>query len=197
MKRIVLFVEGEGESDAMPGLVGRLLEEQKAWDSVFLDEHTFRVGQVNKLVKNEFYEWKRKLSASMKRPNLGGVLLVLDGDIDRVGSDPFCAAAVARSLTKEAAIVGAGTTYSVATVFALQEFESWLIAGIESLAGKTLPDGRVVAPAGVKAPPGDLEQSPRAAKEWLNKVVEGGYKPTRDQAELTKSVDLRLVRERG
>jgi hypothetical protein len=46
MKRIVLFVEGEGEADAVPKLVKRLLSEQNAWDAVSLDENTFRVGEV-------------------------------------------------------------------------------------------------------------------------------------------------------
>jgi hypothetical protein len=49
MKRIVLFVEGEGESDAVPKLVKKLLTEQNAWDVVFLDDAPFRVGEVTKL----------------------------------------------------------------------------------------------------------------------------------------------------
>ena len=197
MKRIVLFVEGEGESDAAPRLIKRLLTEQNAWDAVYLDEHPFRVGQVNKLVKDDYREWKRKLSASMKRPNVGGVLLILDGDVRKVGRDAFCAAIVARALAKEAMEVGAGSTFSVAIVFSRQEYESWLIAGITSFAGKTLPDGRLAAPADVKAPEGDVEKSPRDAKGWLSKVVQGGYKPTRDQAALTDLLDLQLVRDQG
>lgn len=61
MKRIVLFVEGEGESDAAPRLVKRLLTEQNAWDAVFLDEHPFRVGEINNLVKERLLKgiWKR------------------------------------------------------------------------------------------------------------------------------------------
>src|SRR5436309_8012696 len=98
MKRIVLFVEGEGEAEALPKLVKRLLTEQNAWDAVFLDNDTFRVGQVNKLVKNNCCEWKRKLAASLKRRNVGGVLLVLDADVKKVERGPFCAAKVASSL---------------------------------------------------------------------------------------------------
>jgi hypothetical protein len=54
VKRIVLFVEGEGEADAVPKLVKRLLTEQNAWDAVWLDEAAFRVGHVNWLVKDEY-----------------------------------------------------------------------------------------------------------------------------------------------
>jgi len=196
MKRIVLFVEGEGESVAAPRLIKRLLTEQNAWDAVFLDEHPFRVGQINKLVKDDCREWKRKLSACVKRPNVGGVLLMLDGDVRNVRGDAFCAATIAKALAKEAMPAGGGSTFSVATVFARQEYESWLIAGIQSFAGKTLPDGRMAAPADVKAPDFDVEENPRDAKGWLAKVVVGGYKPTRDQAALTDLLDLQLVRDR-
>jgi hypothetical protein len=108
MKRIVLFVEGEGEAEAVPKLVKQLLTEQNAWCTVSLDEDTFRVGEINKLVKNKYREWKRKLAASLKRRNVGAVLLVLDGDVKKVEGEPFCAAKVARSLASEAASVGGG-----------------------------------------------------------------------------------------
>lgn len=196
MKRIVLFVEGDGEATAIPQLVKRLLAEQQAWDAVILDERTFRVGAINKIVKDDYREWKRKLSASLKRRNVGGALLILDGDIKRVGNAPFCAAAVARSLAEVARSVGGGSTFSVATVFARQEYESWLIAGMESFAGKTFPDGRKVQTHAL-LPEGDLEATPRDAKGWLNKAIDGGYKPTRDQATLTQWLDLQIVRKRS
>jgi hypothetical protein len=195
MKRIVLFVEGEGEAEAVPKLVKRLLTEQNAWGAVSLDEDTFRVGHVNKLVKGKYHEWKRKLAASSRRRNVGGVLLLLDGDVDEVEGKAFCAGDVAKLLACEALAVGGGVKFSVAVVFAMQEYESWLIAGVESFAGKRLPDGRLIA-KDAKAPQGDLEKSPRGAKEWLSAVVEGGYKATLDQAALTDIVDLGAVRRR-
>src|SRR5260370_35058196 len=195
MKRIVLFVEGEGESDAVPRLIKRLLSEQNAWDAVNLDPDPFRVGEVNKLVKDGNREWKRKLAACLKRRNIGGVLLVLDGDVKNVGTKVFCAAEMAKALAGEAAAVGGGAKFSVAVVFARQEFESWLIAGVESCAGKRLPDGRLIAP-NAKAPVGNLEENPRNAKGWFDKVVEGGYKPTRDQAAVTELVALDAIRDR-
>jgi hypothetical protein len=195
MKRIVLFVEGEGEAEAVPKLVKQLLTEQNAWDAVSLDPNTFRVGEVSKLAKNNYHAWKRKLAASLKRRNVGAVLLVLDGDVEKVEGKVFCAANVAKSLASEAASVGGGVTFSVAVVFARQEYESWLIAGIQSLAGKRLPDGRVIAKE-AKAPEGNVEESPRNAKGWFSGVIEGGYKPARDQAALTDLVDLQTVRNR-
>ena len=189
MRRLILFVEGDGEADAVPTLVKRLLKEKGEWHDILLDDDPFRVGSVDKLVKADFRNWKRFLGASLKRPNVGGVLLILDGDIEKVGGKEFCAAAVAKSLAGAAMHVGAGETFSVAVVFARQEYETWLIAGVASLAGQRLPDGRLIKP-NAKAPEGDLEASPRDAKGWLRAIVDGGYKPTRDQAALTRLVDL-------
>lgn len=141
MKRIVLFVEGEGEAVAVPMLIRLHLTEQNAWDAVILDDHPFRVGQINKLIKDDFYEWKRKLKAALKRSNVGGVLLLLDGDIKKVGRKSFCAAEVAQSLAQSAKDVGGGAVFSVASIFVHQEYESWLIASFASLEGKELPDG--------------------------------------------------------
>lgn len=196
MKRIVLFVEGEGESSAVPKLVSRLLTELNAWHRVTLDPNVFRVGHAGRLVKDEYREWKRFLRAALKRPGVGGVLLLLDGDAERVGGQIFCASVLGKKLSAEATSVGAGQIFSIATVFARQEYESWLIAGIESLAGRVLPDGRAIK-SNLMPPDGDLEATPRDAKGWLRSVVQGGYKETRDQVALTEIVDLGLIRTRG
>jgi Domain of unknown function (DUF4276) len=195
MRRLILFVEGEGEADAVPRLVRRLLTAQGDWHDVLLDDRPFRVGSIDKLVKADFRDWKRFLGASLKRPDVGGVLLILDGDIEQVGGKAFCAAALAKSLAGAAIHVGAGRTFSVAVVFARQEYETWLIAGIASLAGRRLPDGRLID-SNARAPEGNLEAGPRNAKGWLSKIVEGGYKPTRDQAAFTKVVDIEVIRAR-
>ena len=196
MKKIVLLVEGEGDVKAAPILLERLLKQQKAWDVATPDRSPpLRVGGINRLAKTGYREWKRKLVSAMKRPNVGGILLLLDGDAKKLNGEDFCAAKAARELAAVARSEGGGVNYSVAVVFARQEFESWLIAGFESLAGKSLPNGRVIA-ANSTAPDGNLEENPRDAKGWLNRVIEGGYKPTRDQATLTKMVDLDAIRNR-
>ena len=195
MSRIVLFVEGEGERHAAPILVKRLISERAGWQGITLDPNPFRVGSLHRLFKANFRDWKRLLEASARKGDLGGVLLILDGDAEKFDGEKFCSARVARAFASEAQRVGAGSTFSVAVVFALQEFETWLIAGIASLAGKKLPDGRLFNP-GAKAPVSNLEESPRDAKGWLGKFVAGGYRPTRDQAALTELVELNAIRSR-
>ncbi len=196
MKRLVLFVEGDGDVGAVPTLLKRLLKERGDEFNVLLDNAPFRVGSIGKLVKSDFRDWKRYLEVSLKRPNVGGVFLVLDGDDHKVGEKEFCTAAQAKALASAAMNVGAGKTFSVAVVFARQEFETWLIAGIGSLAGQRLADGRLIA-SSAKTPDGDLEVAPRDAKGWISDIVEGGYKPTRDQAALTELIDLDVIRARN
>ncbi len=144
MRRLVLFVEGDGDVDAVPALVKRLITDAGEWYDILLDDNPLRVGEVSKLVREDFRDWKRLPAVSLKRPEVGGVLLILDGDIEKVGGTVFCAATIARSLAGAATHLGAGKTFSVAVVFARQEYETWLIAGLTSLAGKRLPDGRLI-----------------------------------------------------
>ena len=194
MKKVMIFAEGEGESAAAPALVARLFNDLGAWDAVTLAD-VFRVGQLGSLAKDDYKKWKRMLGAAAKTREFGGVLLLLDGDVKQPGGS-WCAVTAAKALVEQAVTQGAGSTYSLAVVFARQEFESWLIAGIESLACERTNDGRLIAPEGILPPEGDLENAPRDAKGWLNELMEGGYKPTRDQVELTRKVDIGSTRIR-
>jgi hypothetical protein len=199
-KRLVLFVEGEGDEKAIPVLVKHLLTEIQSWDCLYLDPYPFRVGMVADLFGRKENNWARFLGAVKKRPNLGGVLLLLDGDVSLAKGEEFCAARVGQDLSRRARKEGAGTLFSVASVFALQEFESWLIAGVESLAGKLLPpDNRPGVKEGVTVPEGNLEAAPRDAKKWLRQHMHSAYKQTIDQEPLTRLLveDLGPLRSSG
>jgi hypothetical protein len=196
-KRIVLFVEGEGDLTAVPALVKKLLTELGAWDCLSLDPDPFRIGAVTRLFEKKQENWIKKLQSAAKGGNLGGVLLLQDGDVTPKQGQPFCPRDIGRELSRHARAAGAGLHFSVASVFACQEFESWLIAGIESLAGKKLDNGRIEIPTNLKAPEGDLEQHPRDAKGWLNQCIPRGYNPVTDQELLTRAVDLDAIRQRN
>jgi hypothetical protein len=194
--KLVLFVEGEGDRDAV--LVKRILTAQQLWQGLSLDPQPFVVGELGKLVRNEASDWIRFLKAAAKsRRPLGGVLLLVDGDMDRLRGKPFCACEVARYLAGRAREAGGGVLFSVAVVAALREFESWLLAGVESLAGNLLTGGRPGVRAGTTSPSGDLEKAPRDAKGWLRKYMASGYKPTTDQRALTELVALDMIRQRN
>jgi hypothetical protein len=200
-KRLVLFVEGEGDAEAVPLLVKRLLNDidPSPWDCLFLDNDVMRVGGVPALTGRREAEWARFIGAACRRPRLGGILLVLDGDVPPAGQRVFCPGEVGRDLSRRAREAGAGSLFSVASVFALQEYESWLIGGVESLAGRPLPDGRPGIRAGTQAPD-DLERTIRGAKQWLGRHMESRtYKETLDQEALTRLLieDLGPLRQYG
>ena len=196
-KRLVLCVEGEGDVAAAPLLVKRLLTELQAWDCVWLDPNPLRVGGVTSLFGRKADNWNKKLQLAVERGGVGAVLLLQDGDVGAIPGQLFCAATLGRDLSQRRRNVGGGKLFSVASVFARQEFESWLIAGVGSLAGRSLPDGRAGIAAGVVAPPGDLEENPRDAKKWLKQRLPTGYAETTDQVLLTQMVEIKAIRERG
>ncbi|MDX1947816.1 MAG: DUF4276 family protein [Pirellulaceae bacterium] len=198
MRRLVLFCEGQGDELGVWQLTKRVLAPSDPWRWLVLDDAPFRTGDVSSLFKSDFSKWLKLLTAARKRPEFAGVVAVFDGDMDRVNKQPFCPKLHACQLAAAAQSVGAGSTFSLAVIFARQEFESWLIAGVESLAGQRLPpNSRPGVLSGTVAPSGDLELHPRGAKEWLSKAMEEGYLPTRDQGVLAKLVALDPIRNRN
>ena len=199
MKRLVLLGEGQGEEAALPVLVRKLIEERNCGDRLFVDKEVIRDSNPVKWNKAEskpdFTKWVSRVKIASRRDNLGGVLAVYDGDAPSFPAGPgirFCAANAAKQMACAAAQAGAGKVFSLVVVFACVEYESWIIAGIESLAGKRYSDGRPAVPSDLKFPPGDCEAH---GKKWLEKHCPG-YRPTLGQGELTELLDLNVVRKR-
>jgi hypothetical protein len=55
-KRLVLLVEGQGDAEAAPVLLKRLLGEYNAFEIVFPDPNPFRVSEYSKVSRNDFGE---------------------------------------------------------------------------------------------------------------------------------------------
>lgn len=203
MKRLVILGEGHGETSALPVLAKKILREKDSEQRLFVDEDIIRTHNPLGLVKwnrqqnqADYEKWLWYIRIAARRGNVGGILAVFDGDADKFpagANSPFCAATAARSMAVAAAHVGAGRNFSLAVVFACIEYESWIIAGAESLAGKSYKDGRPILPRDVIFPAGAPESH---GKRWLEKNC-SGYRPTRDQRPLTELVDLQVVRNKG
>lgn len=201
MKRLVLLGEGHGEVSALPVLVRRLLQEKDVGRLLFVDAEVIRTP-LSHLVKwdkaaqqPDYSQWIKRVRLAARRRDVGGVLAVYDGDFPRFpagSAAPFCAATAAKSLAAAAVSAGAGKIISLSVVFACPEYETWLVAGAESLAGRKLPDGRLVLPGDVQFPGGDPESR---GKGWLEQHCPH-YRPARDQASLTELLDFQVVRER-
>jgi hypothetical protein len=187
MNRLVLLVEGEGDVQAVPSLVGRLISQlpDDLQGHLFLDNAPMRIGGVHQVTGKRQGDLARHLGNAAKRPKLGAALLILDGDADRVEGQPFCAVEAARTIAQRATAAGAGTRFSFAAVFLRQEFESLLLAVADQLPG--LKPGVTL--------PSAPEENPRDAKRWLHENLADGYNPSDRQLDLTRAVkDWTLVR---
>jgi len=138
----------------------RLLTEMDAWSVVFLDEKPIVVGNIADLTAQQAKLGSRAQRVR-KRPKLGRSFCARW----RKGAnrkEEFCAAIFAR-LAQWARQAGAGTTFSLATVFACQEYESWCWPVPTVL--RPASGGRASGTsAGYDGPEGDLERAPRDAK---------------------------------
>lgn len=202
----MLFVEGRGDKTALPKLARRVITHLGANDALFVDAEPFTAKGIGSLVKDGCSNWHRWLSAAgTTRKNIGAVLLVLDGDAEKVPqsweqyvkqhkSADFCAYRVAAMLAHEARNARAGDAFSLAVVFAMKEFEAWLIGGVESLRGKGLAENRGSVPLSAVVPDIDVETK-RDAKGLLRELIPG-YDQTLDQAVLADHVDLAMVGQR-
>src|SRR5689334_25353403 len=135
MSRLVLCVEGDGDVEAGPALIGRLWSELPVeLQSSFVDSNPLRVGGLSQLTGKLSDKWLRYLRVAGQRPATTGVLLLLDADT--LEDDGGCVRDMARNLAEVARSAGGGNQFSVAIVFYKKEFESLLIACYPFLPGR-------------------------------------------------------------
>ncbi len=199
MKGLVLLGEGHGEVHALPILIRRLLEQRQTRGEFYVDPHVIRDGPSHLVKwdkgagKPDCSGWVKRIELAVRTRDVGAILAVYDGDAATFpagSNDAFCAMTAARLMAAAATSAGAGKMFSLSVVFACKEYETWIVAGIESLAGRRLPDGRLIIPAGTTFPPGEPETH---SKAWLLRNCPS-YRPRRDQASLTELLDLNVVR---
>lgn len=180
MKRLVLIVEGHGEISAIPSLVAQVQAALPLHlqGNLFLDGIPIRVRGIHNIMGRKSNKLINALGIAGKRSNLGAVLVVLDGDADQVEGASFCASTVAKVLASRARQARAGEMFSFGVVFLQPEYESILISVAEQFA-----ELKTDIPL-----PSNIEEAPRDAKGWLNANLKEGYRPTADQARLTRLV---------
>jgi hypothetical protein len=138
----------------------------------------FRVSRP-KVVKAGELERAVELCAR-KLGEVGAILVILDADDDlpcRLG--PL--------LLERAQGVRPG--WPIGVVVACREFESWFLAGVESLRGlRNLSRSAEIPPQ---------PEAIRGAKEWLRHRMENGYAETLDQPAFAHHLDLAQTRARS
>ena len=184
MPAIVPIVEGRGETAAFPLLLRRLLAEEYGRFDLTID-HPLAANGWHNLLRTGGIE--RFLERAALRANAAGIIVLLDLD------EADCAADLARELAARAR--GRGLHLPVAIVVAVQTYEAWFLASIETIRGQRVK-GQMFLPAEVE-PPSEPETI-RSPKDWLKeRLVAGrGYKEKQDMAPLTQLLDCALVRQR-
>ena len=170
MTTVVCIVEGDGEVQALPLLLRRIALARGVFD--------LKVGVPIRVHRDKFIrrdeEFRRQILLAAAKSGNGVILVLLDADDD-------CPVQLAQDLAARVAAIVPHVHSSV--VIANHEYEAWLLAGADSLAGRRgLPDDLQV--------PGDAE-AVRDAKGWLSQRIRNGrYHEVSDQPALTAVLDI-------
>ena len=178
MRQILPIVEGQGEVNALPILVGRLLRLLGVADDVEVLDPISGTGK-NDLVKAGGLE--RYAGLAVSKAPLARVLVLLDADTD-------CAAELGPAL--QARLDSVPGIASGRAVVAVREYENWIIGDASALSRDSSFRGTISTPAD---PEGVTD-----AKTWLRQHRGSGraYRPTLHQALVSDLVDLHVVRQR-
>lgn len=176
MPGLILIVEGEGDSAALPSLVVRLFQDGDHFDWHVKERRTRKVGQIGALRKYlaNHIEYLRA-----EAPD--GVLILLDLDDE-------CPVVAAREIATR--VRDAGLPFPVAVVFATREFEAWLIASIETVSAG---DPRFSEALTYDGDP----ESIRGAAEWLEAQTNPAYDKATDQKPFAARIDFATARIRS
>jgi hypothetical protein len=174
---IACIVEGQGEVQAMPILLRRLVSLINP--AVYADvQRPIRQAGTHLLNAGGIETAVELAVRGLREPGI--VLIVID-------SDDICPKEVAPKLLVRAERSAAGRR-PVSVVLAHREFECWFIAAAESIAGCA------GLRTDLKSP--ESPESIRGAKEWLRKNMLScrAYSETIDQPSLANKFDLNAAR---
>jgi len=174
LHKIVPIVEGEGEIDAVPKLIYKILRHLGRHDFVVTDGKN--AGGSSNLKKQA--DLTRLLRAAERESGIIGSLILIDADDDC----PMTLATEIVQLVKQISV-----RYSVVVVVANREYEAWLIASLPTIRGNQEIDANSIYS-------GDVEAR-RGAKEWITNQMQGSrkYNPIVDQVILTQKIDVDLA----
>jgi hypothetical protein len=183
MPKIVPIVEGEGEVSAIPKLLFKILYAMERYDILVGDpinasgcDNLKKSGGLETYVK---YAWLQK--------DCSGILVLMDADED-------CAKTLAEGFSVRIRKMGA--KHPVVSVIANYEYETWLLASVESIAGHDF-EGKPGLPAGLQSP--ENVETLSGIKGWFTARFPKGrpYKETEDQPAMTRLIDIEIVRQRS
>ena len=178
---IVAIVEGDGELEAVPELLRRILWERLLRFDILAKKPKAAGGKPDLLKRFEKF-----LQYALLEP-CDAILVLLDADEE-------CPLEQVPDLAIRAAALNLDVP--VAIVYARGEYETWFICSLSESTGEHIR-ARLGISASVNAP--QNVEDIIAAKGWLEHHMpnDRGYKETQDQAPLTHYIDLNLTHSRS
>lgn len=174
MFRIVSIVEGHGDVEALPVLIRRIIVDEgvRVEKPIRLSRGLFRDGT----------EFSRMIDLAARKTQGNGVVLIL------ADADDDCPAEKGPELLAIARRIHPDTIFRV--VLANREFESWFLAGADSLAGRRSLPPDLGSPENI--------ESIRDAKGWLERRMSSGkYTETVDQPAFASLFDMAEAERRS
>jgi len=174
---IVPIVEGDGEVDAIPNLLYKLLHRHGCYDL-----HITRPKNshgCNNLTTTGGIE--RFIQLALIEPRCEGIIVIIDADEE-------CASTLANGLARRVDTLN--PSKPVVVVAAKCEYEAWFLASLPTIAGKAIEKRPGLKPE-ITFPDERIETM-RGVKEWLSRHFRDGriYKETLDQLPMTRLIDL-------
>jgi len=173
------IIEGDGERDALPILLRRVIQEidPSLYERIL---RPFRRPRGQLSSQRQITEAVDFVLRTLTPPC--AILILIDADDD-------CPAELGPRLLGWARTVR--SDLPMAVVLANREYEAWFVAAAESLRGHRGIQPDVVVPPDPEVISG--------AKEWLTERMSRGqpYKPTSHQASFSATIDLAMARQRA
>lgn len=174
---IVPIVEGQGEVQAVPNLLHRIVAAV-APDRVLRVGAPIRVKVGSFLQDDEYFRRHILLAGAKAAQSQGHVLILLDCEDD-------CPARLGPALLQRAGAVRSDV--SIMVCLAHREYETWFLTAALSLRGCCGLSLQLT-------PPSDPEVH-RGAKEWLSRHMPYPYDPVQHQLELTRAMNLEQAQQ--
>ena len=174
MLTIVPLVEGDGDADALPELLVRILHEKYNRYDVLVAQGKTKVVKANGRSNLE-KKLHRFLAHAQKKPKCGAILILVDADID-------CPVKLGEDISQRRTQIG--TKYPVQIVCARRSYESWFLASLNTIKGlHGIPTTTTLS--------GEPEAVPNP-KQWLSNQMPSGqaYKETLHQASFSRAIVL-------
>jgi hypothetical protein len=174
---IVPVVEGQGEVQAVPNLLHRIVTAAAPGMALRVSA-PIRVKAGSFLQDDEYFRRHILLAGAKAAQSQGHVLILLDCEDD-------CPARLGSALLQRAGEVRSDV--SVIVCLAHREYETWFLTAALSLRGCCGLSHQLT-------PPADPEAH-RGAKEWLSRHMPYPYDPVQHQLDLTRAMNLEQAQQ--